>query len=734
MRARLEASTGILVWGLLGLLLYACTGESLTGPDVHEPPAEPEVATPASAPAASTHPQPVLAPDRVCGDETSVDLLAGRDVPVGEVTVTNDDERLSVVYRLEDGWELVETHLSVTDDVASVATTPSGQPQPGRFPDSGDHDPGTTAARHDLTLDGLEGVEGDRLVVAAHADVLRPGDPSDPEDDRREGAWADGDRFTEGGSWATYFQITVQGCRSVTEVVDSDGGTVVAEGATVTIPPGALDGEVAITVEPVGEDELDELDLTEEERDALVTGAIVDLGPDGEEFEEPVEVTVGYDETLLGDGFDESDLRIAVVTDDLELLDSSVDTDANEVTASTTHFTFFGVVEPLLLPIELVIEEAISVTDEATTLGSEELVASEAVTVSDEVIVELGPPPIDLTLKEEVVVADEVTIELGPAPIDLTVNESVAVSDEVNVELGPTPSSGDFAYVALQGEDAIAVIDRSTQTVTSKISVGQFPYAVTVRPDGSEVYVTNRGDGSVSVIDVATQTLAATITGVVNDPIDVAFSPDGTTAYVVDNDASLIGVIDASSRSIATRFTGTTRFSRAIAVTASGDSAFVAAEDSLVVFDLAGGVASDTVVGTFGSAGAHLTRAGSELWLTDSRDDELLVFDRDTRTVAATLTGILTPRGIDVDEVDGRAYVADRGFALTPIDIATRSVGSDISLSFRPHQLAVSEDGTLAYVTEERGGTRVAVVDLETGAVITTLNAGSGPAGVALTP
>jgi DNA-binding beta-propeller fold protein YncE len=78
--------------------------------------------------------------------------------------------------------------------------------------------------------------------------------------------------------------------------------------------------------------------------------------------------------------------------------------------------------------------------------------------------------------------------------------------------------------------------------------------------------------------------------------------------------------------------------------------------------------------------------------------------------------------------------VAGGGFNVTPIDVASRTAGASIGLSFEPDALAVSADGSRAYVSAGRQGTQLAVVDLTTGTVLATLAVGSSPAEVGLTP
>lgn len=53
----------------------------------------------------------------------------------------------------------------------------------------------------------------------------------------------------------------------------------------------------------------------------------------------------------------------------------------------------------------------------------------------------------------------------------------------------------------------VSVIDTATNEVIDIISVGNYPQAVAVSPDGIRAYVANTNDNTVSVIDTTTNTV-----------------------------------------------------------------------------------------------------------------------------------------------------------------------------------------------------------------------------------
>lgn len=153
------------------LLAAAACGEGApfgaTGPGPTVPP----------PPSASVLPQGV----EPCGDVTEVDLLAGRDLSVGTVTVANDGNDLYVTFSTGGDWTLRTTHLEVAASLGAVPTNRAGEPVVGRFDLRATHD-GATRHTYTIALSDLGVSASDPLVVAAHADVYREAT------DRSEGA------------------------------------------------------------------------------------------------------------------------------------------------------------------------------------------------------------------------------------------------------------------------------------------------------------------------------------------------------------------------------------------------------------------------------------------------------------------------------------------------------------------------------------------------------------------
>src|SRR5678815_5567576 len=96
------------------------------------------------------------------------------------------------------------------------------------------------------------------------------------------------------------------------------------------------------------------------------------------------------------------------------------------------------------------------------------------------------------------------------------------------------------AYIANTPYNVVKVIDTGTMTEAAPpITVGSFPDAVTVSPDGRRAYVINSGDHTLSVIDTASNSLVGSPIGI-GFATDVAVSPDSQTIYVTSSEQVLV--------------------------------------------------------------------------------------------------------------------------------------------------------------------------------------------------
>ena len=125
----------------------------------------------------------------------TVNLIAGKNIVVGEVIVEDVIDTLYVTYKITDpDWILLKTHLAVTDKLSDIPRTKKLNPIPGHFPYCMEYDTTVTEYTYEVDL----GYMWFPLYIAAHADVQNV-------DGSEEGAWGEGYAFNIYRGWAMWF-------------------------------------------------------------------------------------------------------------------------------------------------------------------------------------------------------------------------------------------------------------------------------------------------------------------------------------------------------------------------------------------------------------------------------------------------------------------------------------------------------------------------------------------------
>lgn len=98
-------------------------------------------------------------------------------------------------------------------------------------------------------------------------------------------------------------------------------------------------------------------------------------------------------------------------------------------------------------------------------------------------------------------------------------------------------------YVVCEDSDELLVLDRLSQRVLAKISVGHKPQDVAIAPDGRSLYVSNQWSDTVSVIDAANFKVRATLKSGWG-PVGLTTDRPGKILYVANSISNDISVID----------------------------------------------------------------------------------------------------------------------------------------------------------------------------------------------
>lgn len=261
-------------------------------------------------------------------------------------------------------------------------------------------------------------------------------------------------------------------------------------------------------------------------------------------------------------------------------------------------------------------------------------------------------------------------------------------------------------------------------------------------------YVTNNSSEDVSVIDTATNTVVTTIdTNIASTGI--AITPNGAFAYVTSSiSPGGVSVIDLANDTVVT----TISVGRAsgIAITPDGARAYVPIHSmfEVAVIDTATNTVITTVpIGSVNPPRVAITPNGAFAWVTGADgSNNVTEIDTTTNTVTSTFpTGIgpTTPNGIDFTPDGAFGYVANNAsenMNVAVIDIATHSVVTSIPLAGRAQGITITPDGTRAYVVH--GGNPgdlgtdnvVSVINTATNTVVTTIPLGGLLFEVGFTP
>ncbi len=110
---------------------------------------------------------------QAANDAQVTDLIAGRHMTVGTVSIWDDCQNLYVEYNVtEAGWGLEETHLAVASFLWNIPQK-NGNPIPGRFPYSHENLGGVTSDMYTIPLSDINKVFGNNVFIATHAGVMK---------------------------------------------------------------------------------------------------------------------------------------------------------------------------------------------------------------------------------------------------------------------------------------------------------------------------------------------------------------------------------------------------------------------------------------------------------------------------------------------------------------------------------------------------------------------------------
>ena len=312
---------------------------------------------------------------------------------------------------------------------------------------------------------------------------------------------------------------------------------------------------------------------------------------------------------------------------------------------------------------------------------------------------------------------------------------SYSARNSISCNVAPPIGTGSGAWVyALEfaGPGTVSVISTDTNTVISKITVGDFAIYMAITPDARFVYVVNWFSGTVSVIATATNTVISTIP-VGDGPSAIEVSPDGAFVYVSNRDSESVSVISTATQTvISTIPVGIWPF--AITVTPDGAFVYVGNQQSntVSVISTATNTVIDEIVVGDQPLDLAVTPDGVLVYVANLSSRNVSVISTTANAVVASIevpdgSGWGTPGSLAITPDGARVYVANHhGNDALPgvvsvISTASNTVLSEVTIGGGPGVLGITPDGAFVYAgTGNPGVSPVYVISTATNTVVAT--------------
>lgn len=303
-------------------------------------------------------------------------------------------------------------------------------------------------------------------------------------------------------------------------------------------------------------------------------------------------------------------------------------------------------------------------------------------------------------------------------------------------EGAPAGLAGTVVVVNKQGNDA-SFIDLESGEIVASAPTGVGPHELVVSPDGRLAVATNYGGGSantLTVFEIATASVVRTIDlGRFTRPHGIAFMPDGDTVAVTSESTSNVVLARVSDGRVLHNISTEAQGSHMLGVTGDGSTIWTGDMGSDTVTQLS--VADRAKVRSFPAPARpeaiNVTPDGTRVFAGSNDTGRVTAFDTVDGSSALVAEGFgwpyrifLTPgvRQIIIPDLERetlRFFDGDRYTELGKLDFPGEG----------PEGLILHPDGRHLFLSLARGN-RIAVVDIDTRAVVGYLPAGTGPDGI----
>lgn len=292
----------------------------------------------------------------------------------------------------------------------------------------------------------------------------------------------------------------------------------------------------------------------------------------------------------------------------------------------------------------------------------------------------------------------------------------------------------------LVGLGAVTVISMACST--ENILGGAPNPASIVPPEGPVLLAVNQRSGSATMVEVRTGRIVAHIP-IGSGPHEIAASPDGRSAVATlpgDGDGKKLAVIDVATATLRrTIDLGEYAWPHGIAFLSDGRTVVVTSRprQAAVFVDIEAGVVLGAL--STGNAGPHLLALSGDqqrIYTTNLRSGGVSELDRAMRTPPRSISVPGVPEGIAVSPDGSMAWVqSHEADVLTLLDLKTGAAIATFGGFAIPYRVGISSDGSTVLATDlERHEVRIydALGRRESGRVST--EQGTAPSGVCFAP
>jgi len=307
--------------------------------------------------------------------------------------------------------------------------------------------------------------------------------------------------------------------------------------------------------------------------------------------------------------------------------------------------------------------------------------------------------------------------------------------------IAQAPEVGGTLIVVNKGAASASIVDVSTGQILKTLPTGEGPHEVVVSSDGGTAVVTDygarSGGNTLTVIDVPGLAVARTIDlGEHRRPHGIDFMPGEEVVAVTTEQSGHVVLVNVETGEIISALPTEGDVSHMLAIPGSADLIYTSdiRDATVTEIEVARGASIRKFKVPVTPEAVGVTPDGSEVWVGSNDLGVVSVVDTESGEVTQALEGFGWPYRIVFSEDGETALLPDlRGNELRIVDVESRSDKARVSFpDAGPQSVVFSADGKYAFQTLSLED-RVAVIELDSGAVIGYLPAGYRPDGVAHT-